>query len=153
MGFGKDGSVWLATNANAVKLYEQYGAFERERDVYRRLAAHGVTDILGSAVPQVVEVEPTLGVIEMSFVRPPFVLDFATAELDHRTEFPEDVMQEWWERKRRDFGVHWGQTVAIIRALEKFGIYMTDIHPGNIRFPEMQRREVVGAASSSSSSS
>ena len=49
-------------------------------------------------------------------------------------EFPDDIMEEWAARKREEFGKNWAAAVGILRALERLGIYMLDVHPGNIRF-------------------
>jgi hypothetical protein len=40
----------------------------------------------------------------MTIVEPPFLLDFGGADLDHRVDFPEEVMIEWHEEKREEFG-------------------------------------------------
>jgi hypothetical protein len=150
LGFGKDGSVWLTTSATALKVFDSRRGYVRETAVYDRLTLHGVTEINGSAVPRLIAREDSLGVIEMSFVNPPFVLDFASAELDAATEFPEEVLAEWWTRKREEFGACWGRAVGILRSLQRIGIFMMDVHPGNIRFPEM---DSMGGGEESSSRS
>jgi hypothetical protein len=78
--------------------------------------------------------DDSLGVIEMSIVKPPFVLDFASAQIDQPFDFPEDVMTERFAEKREQFGADWSKAVVVLRALEQMGIYMTDVHPGNIKF-------------------
>lgn len=134
LGFGKDGTVWLTTTATALKVYERQYAFDQELAVYQRLADHGITNVHGHAVPQLTIADPVLGVIEMTTVEPPFLLDFASARLDEPVDFPEDVLEEWRQSKREEFGPDWPQVIAILRALERLGIYMTDVHAGNIRF-------------------
>jgi hypothetical protein len=149
LGFGKDGTVWETTEATALKVYERSIAYRQEVRVYARLAEHGVTEISGHAVPQVLGADTVLGVLELTIVEPPFLLDFASARLDQPFDFPEDVMQDWWMQKRDEFGENWGKAVAVLRALEKFGVYMTDVHPGNIGFAKPDGG--VSRASSSSS--
>ena len=40
--------------------------------------------------------DESLLVIEMSIVRPPFLLDFAAATLDVEPDFPEGTLDDWW---------------------------------------------------------
>jgi hypothetical protein len=136
LGFGKDGSVWNTADATAIKVYGRIDAYERERDVYARLAQHGVSEVSGHAIPRVLNTAEDLHVIEMLIVQPPFVLDFATAKLDEPMEFPEEIMGEWAARKREEFGKNWPKVVWILRELERMEIYMLDVHPGNIKFSD-----------------
>jgi hypothetical protein len=133
LGFGKDGAVWATNRATAVKAHERRRTYERERDVYARLASHHTGAVAGHAVPFVLRLDDEAGTIEMTIVRPPFVLDFASARLDHPIDFPEDVLADWFVEKREQFGNDWPRAAAVIRGLERMGIFMTDVHPGNIR--------------------
>lgn len=45
-------------------------------------------------------------------------------------------MEEWAARKREEFGRNWPKVVWILRELERMGIYMLDVHPGNIKFSD-----------------
>ncbi len=134
LGFGKDGTVWITTDATALKVHERRRTYQRERDVYARLAERGVNLAAGHAIPLIRHMDDAAGIIEMSIVRPPFVLDFASAQIDQPFDFPDDVMTEWFAEKREQFGADWPKAVAVLRALERLGIYMTDVHPGNIKF-------------------
>jgi hypothetical protein len=134
LGFGKDGSVWATDRPSAVKVFDQSWTFGQECAVYARLAAHAVTAVRGHRVPQVLATDETLGVIEMSIVKPPFLLDFAGARLDDPVEFPEDIIEQWLADKREEFGSHWPRVAGILHELERMGISMLDVHPGNIRF-------------------
>lgn len=134
LGFGKDGTVWFTSRNTAVKVFERDFAYSREREVYRRLANLGIDGVAGHTVPELLRSDDILGIIEMSIVEPPFVLDFASAQLDHPFDFPDDVLSEWFAEKREQFGADWSKAVVVLRALERMGIYMTDVHPGNIKF-------------------
>lgn len=149
LGFGKDGTVWFTDRSSVLKVFERDHAYVRERDVYLRLRSLGVDQAAGHAVPTLRRYDDALGVIEMTIVRPPFVLDFASAQLDEPYDFPPDILAEWYEKKRRDFGPHWGRAVAVLRELERMGIYMVDVHPGNIGFPRAagERRAVSSSSS------
>jgi hypothetical protein len=133
LGFGKDGTVWVNNRANAVKAHARVATYIRERDVYVRLAEEGVTQLAGHTVPQLQVADDALGVIEMTMVRPPFVLDFATAQLDVPFDFPAEIMEEWLAERLELFGERWQAAAAVVRALERLGISMLDVHPGNIR--------------------
>lgn len=136
LGFGKDGTVWATNAATAIKVFDRPGFYLQEKRVYQHLAFQRVSSAAGSSIPTLIGFDDTLGVIEMSIVTPPFVLDFASARLDQPIEFPPEVMEEWLARKHEEFGANWSRACAVLRALEKLGIHMTDVHPGNIRFPE-----------------
>jgi hypothetical protein len=151
LGFGKDGTVWATTGSTAVKAHERRRTYERERDVYARLASRGCDVVAGHRVPVVVEADDGLGVIEMTIVKAPFVLDFASAQLDQPYDFPPEILAEWYEAKRRDFGANWGRAVAVLRELERMGIYMVDVHPGNIGFPRVAGEAAASGSGSSGS--
>jgi len=136
LGFGKDGSVWATSRSTAVKVFEQPHAYEAEQAVYERLQSEGVSQVLGHRVPNMLQTDSQLGIIEMTIVEAPFLLDFAGAHLDFPQEFPEEVMQEWLASKQEEFGPNWGHAAMILIALERMGIYMLDVHPGNIRFQD-----------------
>ena len=71
----------------------------------------------------------------MTIVKPPFLLDFASAYLDGTAPvFPDHVMQEWLADKQEQFGDNWPQAASVLAGLRRYGIQMTDIHPGNIGF-------------------
>lgn len=134
LGFGKDGTVWATAESTAVKVFERPETYLQERSVYERFATHQLDAVCGHHIPQVITSDDDLAVLEMTIVQPPFLLDFASAQLDHPQEFPEDIMQEWAASKREEFGRNWPKVVGILHALERLGIYMLDVHPGNIRF-------------------
>lgn len=135
LGFGKDGTVWSTDRLTAIKVFRTPEPFRRELDAYERLTENGVTDVLGFHIPELVQVDEDRMVIEMTLVDRPFVLDFGSAYLDGSApEFPADIIDEWLTRTRSKFGSHWGRVVPILRALERIGITLTDVHPGNIAF-------------------
>ncbi len=135
LGFGKDGTVWETDRQTALKVFRHADPIRREVAAYARLAERGVLDVNGHRVPQVERVDDGLLAIEMTIVQPPFVLDFASAYLDHAApEFPEEVMEESRTRKSEEFGSNWPRAAGVLAALRRLGIDMTDVHPGNIGF-------------------
>jgi hypothetical protein len=120
----------------AVKGHLREVACQRERDVYLRLRDVDLTLIRGCQVPSLVNYDDELWCIEMSIVTRPFVLDFASAQLDEPPDFSEEVMADWRTEKQEQFGSRWPEVIAILDALERYGIFMTDAKPGNISFEE-----------------
>jgi hypothetical protein len=141
LGSGIHGTVFAVQNQtepgrSAVKGYEQEAHYRRERDVYLRLHECAISQVRGCAVPEMVEFDDALWVIEMTIVTRPFVLDFAGAHLDQPPEFPEEAWADWRADKAEQFADQWPQVQAILRELESHGIYMEDVSPGNISFAD-----------------
>lgn len=134
LGFGYDGIVFSTACQSAIKVLRYEALYQRERDVYLRLAENDVLDICGFRVPEFLRGDDELWVVEMRIVSPPFVLDFAGAYLDVPPDFPDEVMQEWRAEKREQFGERWPIVQAIMREFRKLGIYLADVKPGNIMF-------------------
>jgi hypothetical protein len=139
LGFGVHGIVLAAQNQSkggpsAVKAHERQPDYQRERDVYLRLQEHGVADIRGCQVPELVGYDDELLVIEMTMVARPFVLDFAAAYLDEPPDFSEEVLADWRAEKQEQFGARWPEVQAILAFLESYGIFQTDVNPGNVSF-------------------
>lgn len=136
LGAGKDGSVWATQRDSAVKCFHRPEPYRREVAAYRRLAEQDVVAVLGHAVPQVIRIDDVRLVIEMTIVRPPFVLDFASVWLDEPPQFPPEILEAWEQERMEQFGDRWGQAVGVLAALRRLGLHMTDVHPGNIGFAE-----------------
>lgn len=133
LGYGNQGTVSETIEKSAIKVYSRQSHYHRERDVYRRLLAKSVFDIRGCAVPQLLNYNDHLWVVEMSIVRPPFVLDFASAYLDVPPEYPAETVAERAALNAELFGPDWPEVELVIAAFERYGIYLVDVHPGNIR--------------------
>lgn len=90
LGAGVDGVVFTTSRPSAVKSLKTDSLFEREAEVYFRLADAGLTVVDGFNVPEMRCALPEFRAIELSIVRPPFVLDFATVALDRPPEWDEE---------------------------------------------------------------
>ena len=99
LGFGWDGTVFATSRQSAIKMFKHERLYQRERDVYLRLDEQRVVRILGFEVPQLIDFDDDLWVVEMTIVSPPFVLDFAGAYLDQKPDFPPEVMADWAAEK------------------------------------------------------
>jgi len=109
--------------------------FQRELDCYERLRDHSVLDIRGHRVPRLLAWDHELWVIEMTTVKRPFLLDFAGAWLDNPPDFADEVVEQWHEEKLHQFGERWPDVQAVLAILQsRYGIYLLDIHPGNLTF-------------------
>jgi hypothetical protein len=91
-----------------------------------------VNQIQSLNVPQLVDWDDELLIIEMTIVTKPFLLDFAGATLDRRIEFSAEIWHEWEEAKREQFGDHWPFVQKVISELESLGIYLHDVSSSNI---------------------
>lgn len=124
----KDGSL----QESAVKVHHVHDTFVKEREAYSRLGRARVHQIQGLYVPQMLDCDDRLLVIEMSIVSKPYLLDFAGVSLDRRMDFSEDLWREWETEKREQFGRRWPIVQKVRDELEGYGIYLTDVSPSNI---------------------
>jgi hypothetical protein len=139
LGSGIHGIVLDAKNQlngdhSAVKVYRRDTFYIPERDVYFRLRDLGITTVCGHNVPQLINYDDRLLVIEMTIVERPFVLDFAGAYLDKPPDFSDEVIADWQAEKLEQFGEKWTDVQTVLGSLEAFGIYMVDVNPGNVAF-------------------
>jgi hypothetical protein len=133
LGFGVQRTVYSSDRRTAIKVHEREDAYRRERDAYLRLREHSVRSILEFAAPDLISFDDNLLILEITIVSPPFVLDFGGAYLDGKPEFPPGTLAEWEADKREQFGNDWPAARQVIAALERFGVYLVDVNPGNIR--------------------
>ncbi len=139
LGFGIHGIVFAVQSQTepgntALKILHSREPYRRERDVYERLKGSRVSKILGFHVPQLIRCDDELLALEMTVVKPPFVLDFAGAYLDFPPEFSDEIWEEWERKNAEQFGEDWPMAQMILGQLEDLGVHMHDPSPSNIRF-------------------
>ena len=134
LGYGTDGAVWKSSRKSAVKAIERPDNYRLELVSYQRLQAAGVRNIRGFAVPQLIDHDDELLVIEMTIVSPPFLLDFGKVHFDRRPEFSAETIAEWRESMQELFEDRWPEVRLLLAGLERYGIYYLDAKPGNIMF-------------------
>ena len=135
LGFGNDGVVWSTRDNTAVKVFERTANFTRELGCYNRLKERSVNELLGFTVPQIVQSDSELRVIEMEIVTPPYLLDFGKAYLDAPPDFSAEVMAEWEAERAELFEPgQWQRVRAVLRRLQAIGIFYYDAKPANICF-------------------
>ena len=139
LGFGIHGTIFVVENNSkagktAIKAHYSAESYLRERNVYQRLQAAGISDIAGFNVPQLIRFDNELLIVEMTIVTRPFLLDFAGAYLDAPPEFSPEIWGEWESEKREQFENRWPIVQTALDALEELDIYMVDVSPTNISF-------------------
>ena len=137
LGRGGHGSVYSTTEQTAIKAHRAVESYTRESACYKRLNEQNVDEVRGHHVPQLVAWDEALLVIEMTIVTPPFLLDFGGAYLDWPPEFSEDAIAQWQIEKGEQFGQRWPAVQRILAVLgDAYGIFVTDVNPGNIMFDD-----------------
>lgn len=135
IGAGKDGTVFRLSGNVAVKVHAYEHSFTQELSVYQRLREFNASNVAGFNIPRLLGFAEDLFAIEMNIVRPPYVLDFASAVLDRPYDFEEDVLEEWNHRLEEQFGEHLPDAYRIIDELgARFGVFLYDLHRHNIKF-------------------
>lgn len=135
--FGKDGHVWRTSRLSALKVHERRESYLAERDAYLRLNELRIRAIAGFSVPEMLGHDDALLTIEMTIVFPPFIVDFASAVLDFPPELNEDEGHTLADLVRERFDERAADVLAIYEELvERAGIYLSDPHPNNIKFPK-----------------
>jgi hypothetical protein len=132
LGFGTDGGVWSTDRSTAIKVFSRAKNYATELESYRRLKEAGITNLVGFAVPELFGCDDELLVIEMSLVKPPFVLDFGKVYLDRPPDFSSEVMNDWHTAQKELWGEFWPTVRSVLGRLQALGIYHIDPKPGNI---------------------
>ena len=135
LGFGQDGTVYQSDRPSAIKVFERPHSFATELSDYQLLTQHKVLQVNGHHIPQLLNHDNNLQLIEISIVQPPHILDFAKATLDTPPDFPPEVMAERYQHWADNFEDRWSQALDIINHFKHhFGIHLLDPSPANIAF-------------------
>ena len=134
LGAGYDGIVLASETPSAVKAFRHEALYQNELAVYRRLEENRVRTVDGFKVPRLMQSDDELLTLEIEWVHPPFVLDFAGAYLDREPPYltDEEVYGPWLAEKREQFGDRWPEVSGVVAAFRRWGIYLADVKPGNI---------------------
>lgn len=124
------------SESTAIKIFTHLPKFEQELAVYERLHEWDVTKVLGFNVPSLVASSRKLLIIEMTIVKPPFLLDFEISKLDEDQSFDSSMgTEEWWDRLRPLFGRRLPMVRDVFYYLSnRYGIYYYDLAPRNMDF-------------------
>jgi hypothetical protein len=137
IGGGVQGVVCSTTLPSAIKAFKLAEHYWREVRVYERIKEMNITKVCGFSVPRPLAHHDELLVIHMEIVRPPFVVDFASAGLDEPIfDYPDEILEEAEEKRRELFGHRWPVVRRIMSEFRSYGIYLSDVKPGNIMFAD-----------------
>ncbi|HLL89343.1 MAG TPA: hypothetical protein VK324_08570 [Tepidisphaeraceae bacterium] len=133
LGWGISGFVYLSPDSRtAVKIHRRHESFLRELEVYRRLRSLKISQLHGLTIPKLRGYRSDVRLIQMDFVGPPYLLDFAGVTYDP-PDFPEDTMQRWHASIDEYFGLNAWVAHAVYHSLAQHGLYYTDFRPSNLR--------------------
>ncbi|CAN5536159.1 hypothetical protein BH09PLA1_BH09PLA1_07800 [soil metagenome] len=138
LGDGKDGQVLQTAHGQAVKFFLHPEVYRREVRAYKLLKARGIDEVNGFHVPELIRHDDSLLAIEMTIVRPPFILDFASAytvQENARLGFDDDVLQEREAHWKEIFAERWPLVEATCVAFtQATGLILLDLSLNNIKF-------------------
>lgn len=128
-GYGQEGYVLQTNKRTAIKAFYYDVHFHQELEIYQYLQRWGIVKASGFNIPQLLDHSVELQIIEMEVVQPPFIVDFVGARLEIPFERDDD-----WEQSMKDvFESDWKAVARALFKLENEGVYLSDIHLGNIR--------------------
>lgn len=137
LGNGTDGFVWTTSRKTALKAFERPRPYDSERDAYFRLSQHGITRTGRFSVPQLIDLDNDLLIVEMSVVSQPFILDFGKVYIDQPPDYEPGHWEESLEASAELFGRdQWPEVEEALGTLQNLGIYYVDVKPKNIDFGE-----------------
>jgi hypothetical protein len=136
LGWGVEGLVYSTTTKTAIKAYRHEELYKNERNVYLRLRQRGIRSANRFRVPQFIDADDQLWVLEMTVVSPPFILDFAGAYLDRKPPFSSKQLAEWMAEKADQFENRWPEVRAAMSVFRRHGIYLNDVKHGNVAFDD-----------------
>lgn len=135
VGDGKDGDVFLTSNLTAAKVHHFSHSYARELRAYLRLGSLGIHQLAGFSIPNLEDFDDRKLVLEMTYVAPPFIVDFASAHLDVDPGCVFDEGNSLEDLVRERFGERTDEVMAIHHDLiDLAGIYLYDLNPYNIKF-------------------
>lgn len=135
LGKGKDGTVWATNRASVIKIHVRPESYRDEMAAYIRIESIALRSIAGFAIPALIDFDDELRAIEMQIVTPPFIVDFASARLDFDPHLIEDEGNTLEDFVRSRFDDRTDTVMGIYHELiGNAGIYLTDLHPQNIKF-------------------
>ena len=86
-GAGVDGCVFATNQLTAIKAFHFDKLYRQELEIYLYLKEWNISEVAGFSIPRLIGHDPTLAVIEMTVVTPPYVLDFVTARIEVPIEY------------------------------------------------------------------
>lgn len=140
LGSGTDGEVFIVTGYTAVKVLYDEHRYLNELMAYRRLAEEGIEKIGQFVIPRLLGNHDRMHIIEMTVVRPPYLIDFGKSSVDTGQGWSNSAMAEWWEKIEDRFENDAPIASQIFTQLRrKAGIYHWDLNPQNLNFGPLSK--------------
>lgn len=135
LGSGTDGWVFSLKPHSVVKVHQAQHTFQNELEAYRRLRANDVSMIGRFNVPQFISHDADMRALEISFVTPPYLIDFGKCHFDEEIDFTEEAWEIWYARLEELFGDGVSEVVSVRNHLiRRYGIYHDDLSLDNLNF-------------------
>jgi hypothetical protein len=132
LGWGISGFVFMTPGIpSAVKVHRTRDGYTSELRVYRELKRLRLTSLHGLTIPRLRGFSDDARCIEMDFVSPPFLLDFAGVRFAP-PDFPDDIMDNWHREISEKFGNNASIIYSVYNSLINYGIWYMDFRPSNI---------------------
>ena len=132
LGWGVSGFVFLSLDLRtAIKVHHTREAFNTELSAYRILKQHNLMMLHGLTIPVLRHFDLSLHLIEIDFVRPPYLLDFAGVKF-RDPEFSADTMTSIHADIEERFGHRSDIAYAVYHDLRRLGIYYLDLRQSNL---------------------
>jgi hypothetical protein len=132
LGWGVSGFVFLSPDLmTAIKVHHKPEGFFMEVKAYELLRQHRITQIAGLTVPKLRQADYSRQLIQIDFVSPPFLLDFAGVKFSD-PGFPPDTIVENSREVVAKFGANAHIAFAVQYHLRRIGMYYLDLRPGNL---------------------
>jgi hypothetical protein len=132
LGWGVSGFVFLSPDLmTAIKVHHNSDGFHTEVKAYELLRRHRITQIDGITIPKLRKADFDRGLIQIDFVSPPYLLDFAGVRFSD-PEFPSETVREIHEDIQLRFGRNAPIAYAVQHRLLQIGMYYLDLRPSNL---------------------
>ncbi|NBC10956.1 MAG: hypothetical protein GVY24_04370 [Planctomycetes bacterium] len=135
LGSGTDGWVFSLEPYSVIKVHATEHRFQNELRAYLRLREDGVTAIGAFSVPDLRAFDAERLILEISFVTPPYLIDFGKSMVDREPDFPPEHWEDWWRKIEVTFEENASMASYIFHQLRrKHGILHLDLNPYNLNF-------------------
>ncbi len=132
LGWGVSGFVFLSPDLEtAIKVHHTPEGFQTEVRAYELLRSYRLTQVEGITIPKLRMADHSRQLIQIDFVSPPFLLDFAGVRFSD-PQFPSETVREIHEEIEMRFGRNSHIAHAVQHKLLEIGMYYLDLRPSNL---------------------
>lgn len=132
LGWGVSGFVFLSPDLRtAIKVHHYPHGYVAEVKADMLLKQHRVTSLHGLTIPKLRNHSPSRNLIQIDFVSPPYLLDFAGVKFSD-PDFSADTMDDIHATIEERFGKNADIAYAVYHSLLRYGIYYLDLRQSNL---------------------